>query len=82
MDQWRSHIPSNNLLKQFCEWSFELRDRKSQQNELELVLELDGDFFGKKMECVGAGISGGGPPRAHKTGGAPYRGGAPSTLMA
>ena len=26
--------------------SFELRDRKSQQNELELVLELDGDFFG------------------------------------
>ena len=25
---------------------FELRDRKSQQNELELVLELDGDFFG------------------------------------
>ena len=43
---WRSHIPSNNLPKQFCEWSFELRDRKSQQNELELVLELDGDFFG------------------------------------
>ena len=25
------------------------------------MLELDGDFFGKKMECVGAGISGGGP---------------------
>ena len=35
------------------------------------MLELDGDFFGKKMECVGAGISGGGPPGAHKTGGAP-----------
>ena len=32
--------------KQFCEWSFEQGDRKSQQNELELVLELDGDFFG------------------------------------
>ena len=33
------------------------------------MLELDGDFFGKKMECVGAGISGGGPPWAHETGG-------------
>ena len=71
MDQWRSHIPSNNFPKQFYEWSFELRDRKSQQNELELVLELDGDFFGRKMEYVGAGISGGGPPWAHETGGAP-----------
>ena len=40
------------------------------------MLELDGDFFGRKMECVGAGISGGGPPGAHETGGAPYRGGA------
>ena len=27
------------------------------------------------MKCVGAGISGGGPPGAHVTGGAPYRGG-------
>ena len=35
------------------------------------MLELDGDFFGKKMECVGDGISGGGPPGAHETGGAP-----------
>ena len=69
MDQWRSHIPSNNLPKQFCEWSFEQGDRKSQQNELELMLELDGDFFGKKMECVGAGISGGDPQGAHETGG-------------
>ena len=60
MGQRRSHIPSNNLPKQFCEWSFELRDLKSQQNELELALELDGDFFGRKMKCVGAGISGGG----------------------
>ena len=30
-----------------------------------------GIFFGKKMECVGAGISGGGPPGAHEIGGAP-----------
>ena len=28
------------------------------------------------MKCVGAGISGGEPPGAHETGGAPYRGGA------
>ena len=33
------------------------------------MLELDEDFFGRKMECVGAGISGGGPPWAHKAGG-------------
>ena len=32
--------------KQFCEWSFEQGDQKSQQNELELVLQLDGDFLG------------------------------------
>ena len=75
MDQWRSHIPRNNLSKQFCEWSFEQGDRKSQQNELELALELDGDFFGKKMECVGAVISGGGPPGAHETWGATRGGG-------
>ena len=31
--------------QQFCEWSFELRDRKSQKNKQELVLELDVDFF-------------------------------------
>ena len=35
------------------------------------MLELDEDFFGRKMECVGAGISGGGPPWAHEVGGAP-----------
>ena len=46
--------------KQLCERCFEQGDRKSHQNELEIVLELDGDFFGRKMECVGAGISGGG----------------------
>ena len=57
--------------KQFCEWSFEQGDRKWQQNELELVLELDGDFFGRKMECVGAGISGGGHHGPKRQGGAP-----------
>ena len=35
------------------------------------MLELVGDFFGRKKECVGAGISGGEPPWAHKAGGAP-----------
>ena len=65
-------MPKNNPPKQFCEWSFELGDRKSQQNELELVLELDGDFFGRKKKCVGAGISGGEPPWAHEAGGAPW----------
>ena len=45
MDHWRSHIPKNNPPKQFCEWSFEQGDRKWQQDELELVLELVGDFF-------------------------------------
>ena len=39
------------------------------------MLELDVDFFGKKMDCVGAGISGGGPPGAHETRGAPRWGG-------
>ena len=67
-----SHIPINNLPKQFCEWSFELRDRKSQQNELELVLELVGDFFGRKKKCMGAGRSGGGPRGTHKAGGTPW----------
>ena len=35
------------------------------------MLELVGDFFVRKKECVGAGISGGGPPGAHEAGGAP-----------
>ena len=39
------------------------------------MLELDGDFFGRKRKCVGAGISGGEPPWAHEAGGAPCRGG-------
>ena len=42
-----------------------------QKNELELVLELDSDFFGRKKKSMGAGISGGGPPGAHEAGGAP-----------
>ena len=63
--------PRNNPPKQFCERCFDQGDRKSQQNELELVLELVGDFFGRKKECVGAGISGGGPPWAHEAGGVP-----------
>ena len=33
------------------------------------MLELDGDFFGRKSKCVGAGISGGEPPWAHEAGG-------------
>ena len=76
MDQWRSHIPRNNLPKQFCERCFEQGDRKWQQSELELVLELDIRVCGRKKKCVGAGISGGGPPWAHEAGGAP------STLVA
>ena len=60
--------------KKFCERCFEQGDQKSQQNELELVLELDGDFFGRK-KCVGAGISGGGPPWAHEAGGRAQGGG-------
>ena len=39
------------------------------------MLELDGDFFGMKKKCVGAGISGGEPPWAHEAGGAPTGGG-------
>ena len=35
------------------------------------MLELVGDFFGRKKECVVAGISGGEPPWAHEAGGAP-----------
>ena len=33
------------------------------------MLELVGDFFGWKKECVVAGISGGEPPWAHEAGG-------------
>ena len=57
--------------KQFCEWSFEQRDRKWQQDELELGFELVDDFFWRKTECVSAGISGGGPRGVHEARGAP-----------
>ena len=50
---------------------FEQGDRKWQQNELGLGFELDNRVCGRKKECVGAGISGGGPPWAHEAGGAP-----------
>ena len=33
------------------------------------MLELDIRVCGRKMKCVGAGISGGGPPWAHEAGG-------------
>ena len=64
-------MPRNNLPKQFCERCFEQGDQKWQQDELELVLELDIRVCGRKKKCVGAGISGGGPPWAHEAGGAP-----------
>ena len=57
--------------KVVCEWSFEQGDRKWQQDEQELGFELASDFFGRKKECVVAGISGGEPPWAHEAGGAP-----------
>ena len=37
--------------KVVCEWSFEQGDRKLQQNELELVLELDGCFWVEDEVC-------------------------------
>ena len=39
------------------------------------MLEMDSEFFGRKKECVGAGISEGEPPWAHEAGRAPCRGG-------
>ena len=76
MDQWGSHIPRNNLPKQFCERCFEQGDRKWQQRGLELVLELVFPVCGRKNKRMGVGISGGGPPWGHEAGGAP------STLVA
>ena len=46
------------------------------------MLELDIRVCGRKKKCVGAGISGVGPPWAHEAGGAPRGYGAPSTLVA
>ena len=71
LDHWRSHIPRNKPPKQFCERCFEQGDRKWQQNELGLKFELVIRVCGRKMKCVGAGISGGGPLWAHEAGGAP-----------
>ena len=56
--------------KQFCERCFEQGDRKWQQNELGLEFELVFRVWRRKMKCVGAGISGEGPPWAHEAGGA------------
>ena len=39
------------------------------------MLELDGDFFGKKMECVGADINGEGHQGPTRQGGVPRVGG-------
>ena len=66
--QWRSHIPRNNLPKQFCERCFEQGDRKSQQKWLELVLELVFRVCVRQRKKMGARISGGGPPWAHEAG--------------
>ena len=50
---------------------FEQGDRKWQQDEIGLGFELDIRVCGRKKECVGAGISGGGPSWAHEAGGEP-----------
>ena len=70
--------PCSKLHSQNC---FELGDRKWHQDELELVLEPDGDVFGRKKECVVAGISGEepcGPTRQGRAQGVRV----PSTLVA
>ena len=36
------------------------------------MLELDIGVCGRRKECMGAGISGGGPPWAHEAGGVPW----------
>ena len=66
-----SHIARNNLPKQFCERCFEQGDRKWQQNELGLGYELDIRVCGRKKECVGERISGGGPPWPTRQGACP-----------
>ena len=53
MDHWKSHIPKNNPLKQFCEWSFEQGDQKWQQDELEHEFELWENFFLEEDEVCG-----------------------------
>ena len=64
-------MEESHTKEQFCERCFEQGDRKWHQDELELVLELDIRVCGRKMNYVGAGISGGGPPWAHEAGARP-----------
>ena len=48
------------------------------------MLELDNGVCGRKKECVGAGISGGGPPWAHEAGARPppsWPGGCPPAVF-
>ena len=45
------------------------------------MLELVGDFFLRKKECVVDGISGGDPHGVHETGGRAHGVGTPSTLV-
>ena len=64
--------------KTVCEWSFELRDRKSQQNMLELGLEMDGNFFWVEDEVCGCWHKWRGPTKGPQDrGGVPYRGACP-----
>ena len=57
-------------------------DRKRLQNELGLGYELDIRVCGRKKKCVGAGMSGGGPPWAHEAAGRAPGGGRLRTLVA
>ena len=45
-----SHTEEQSPQKQFCEWSFEQRDQKWQQDELEHGFELWEDFFWRKTK--------------------------------
>ena len=64
-----SHTKEQSPQAVFCERCFEQGDRKWQQNELGLGFELDNRVCGRKKECVGERISGGGPPWALEAGG-------------
>ena len=54
-----------------CERCFEQGDQKSQQQGLELVLELVFRVCVRQRKKMGAGISGEGPPWAHEAGARP-----------
>ena len=62
--------------KHFCERSFELGDRKWQQDKLEHGFELWDDFFLEEDEVCGCWNKWRGPRGFHEVGGAP------STLVA